>query len=38
MFGGAPEKVWTLQTPSNPDYIQFHLGFANGGMAMIDIA
>jgi len=38
MFDGAPEKVWTLQTPSNPDYIQFHLGFANGGMAMIDIA
>ena len=38
MFGGAPEKVWTLQTPSNRDYIQFHLGFANGGMAMIDIA
>ena len=38
MFGGTPEKVWTLQTPSNPDYIQFHLGFANGGMAMIDIA
>ena len=38
IFGGAPEKVWTLQTPSNPDYIQFHLGFANGGMAMIDIA
>ena len=38
MFGGAPEKVWTLQTPSNPDYIQFHLDFANGGMAMLDFS
>ena len=38
MFGGAPEKVWTLQSAANPDYIQFHLGFANDGMAMIDIA
>ena len=38
MFGSAPEKVWTLRSPSNPDYIQFHLGFANDGMAMIDIA
>ena len=23
MFGGAPEKVWTLQSAANPDYIQF---------------
>jgi predicted dehydrogenase len=38
MFGGAPEKVWTLQPAANPDYIQFHLGFANDGMAMIDVA
>ena len=38
MFGSAPEKVWTLQSAANPDYIQFHLGFANDGMAMIDIA
>ena len=38
MFGSAPEKVWTLQSGANPDYIQFHLGFANNGMAMIDIA
>ena len=38
MFGSAPEKVWTLQSPSNPDYIQFHLSFINDGMAMIDIA
>jgi len=38
MFGSAPEKIWTLQSPNNPDYIQFHLGFANDGMAMIDIA
>ena len=37
MFGGAPEKIWTLQSAANPDYIQFHLGFANDGMAMIDI-
>ena len=38
MFGSAPEKVWTLQSAANPDYIQIHLGFANDGMAMIDIA
>jgi myo-inositol 2-dehydrogenase/D-chiro-inositol 1-dehydrogenase len=38
MFGGAPEAVWSLQSAANPDYIQFHLGFANDGMAMIDIA
>ena len=38
MFGSTPEKVWTLQSAANPDYIQFHLGFANDGMAMIDIA
>ena len=37
MFGGAPEKIWTLQSAANPDYIQFHLGFTNDGMAMIDI-
>ena len=38
MFGGAPEKIWTLQSAANPEYIQFHLGFTNDGMAMIDIA
>lgn len=38
MFGDAPETVWSLQSAANPDYIQFHLGFANEGMAMIDIA
>jgi len=37
MFGGAPEKIWTLKSAVNPDYIQFHLGFTNDGMAMIDI-
>ena len=37
MFGGAPEKIWTLQSAANPEYIQFHLGFTNDGMAMIDI-
>ena len=34
----APESVWSLQSAANPEYIQFHLGFANDGMAMIDVA
>ena len=38
LFGSAPESVWSLQSAANPGYIQFHLGFANDGMAMIDIA
>ena len=38
LFGSAPETVWSLQSAANPEYIQFHLGFANDGMAMIDIA
>ncbi|MDP6795265.1 MAG: Gfo/Idh/MocA family oxidoreductase [Verrucomicrobiota bacterium] len=38
LFGGAPKTVWSLQSAANPDYIQFHLGFANDGMAMIDVA
>lgn len=38
LFGGAPETVWSLQSAANPGYIQFHLGFANDGMAMIDVA
>ena len=32
------ETVWSLQSAANPEYIQFHLGFANDGMAMIDVA
>ena len=38
LFDGAPKSVWSLQSSTNPDYIQFHLGFENGGMAMIDLA
>ena len=38
LFGSAPETVWSLQSAANPGYIQFHLGFANDGMAMIDVA
>lgn len=38
LFGDAPKTVWSLQSAANPDYIQFHLGFANDGMAMIDVA
>jgi myo-inositol 2-dehydrogenase/D-chiro-inositol 1-dehydrogenase len=38
LFGSAPETVWSLQSAANPEYIQFQLGFANDGMAMIDIA
>jgi len=38
LFGSAPETVWSLQSNANSDYIQFHLGFADDGMAMIDIA
>ena len=38
LFGSAPETVWSLQSAANPEYIQFHLGFANDGMAMIDVA
>ena len=38
LFGSAPETVWSLQSTANPDYIQFHLGFASDGMAMIDVA
>ena len=38
LFGSAPETVWSLQSAANPDYIQFQLGFANDGMAMIDVA
>ncbi len=37
MFDGEPEKIWTLQSSDNPNYIQFHLGYANDRMAMIDI-
>ena len=33
-----PDSVWSLQSAVNDDYIQFHLGFTNGGMAMIDLA
>ena len=38
LFGSAPETVWSLQSAANPEYIQFHLGFSNDGMAMIDVA
>ncbi len=38
LFGSTPETVWSLQSAANPEYIQFHLGFANDGMAMIDVA
>jgi len=38
LFGNAPETVWSLHSTANPDYIQFHLGFASDGMAMIDVA
>lgn len=38
LFRSAPETVWSLQSTANPDYIQFQLGFANDGMAMIDVA
>ncbi|MEC7882035.1 MAG: Gfo/Idh/MocA family oxidoreductase [Verrucomicrobiota bacterium] len=37
LFGNLPESVWSLQSAINKDYIQFHLGFSNGGMAMIDL-
>ncbi len=38
LFGSAPETVWSLRSAANPEYIQFHLGFANDGTAMIDVA
>ena len=38
LFGSTPEKVWSLQSAANPEYIQLHLGFATDGMAMIDVA
>ena len=38
LFCSAPKTVWSLQSAANPEYIQFHLGFANDGMAMIDVA
>ena len=37
-FNEVPDSVWSLQSAVNDAYIQFHLGFTNGGMAMIDLA
>ena len=42
LFGGRPDLVYALERntsgPSShdPDYVQLHLGFAGGGMALID--
>ncbi|MDP6893041.1 MAG: Gfo/Idh/MocA family oxidoreductase [Verrucomicrobiota bacterium] len=38
LFGDTPESVWSLQSAANEDYLQFHLGFTNGGMAIIDLS
>ena len=38
LFGETPESVWSLQSATNEDYIQFHLGFTHGGMAVIDLS
>ena len=37
LFEAQPESVFALQR-SNPDYFQVHLGFSQGGMAIIDRA
>ena len=42
LFGGRPEVVYAVErNPSHPrshhlEYVQLHLGFAEGGMALID--
>jgi len=38
LFSDTPESVWSLQSATNEDYLQFHLGFTNGGMAIIDLS
>ena len=35
LFGGMPTEVYAV---SRPSYVQVHLGFADGGMALIDDA
>ena len=41
LFGGLPNLVYALERntspqPQNLEYVQLHLGFAGGGMALID--
>ncbi len=38
LFDDTPDSVWSLKSAANEDYLQFHLGFANGGMAIIDLS
>ena len=44
MFGGIPTQVYATARTTRagglelPDYLQMHLGFGDGGMAMIDLA
>lgn len=39
MFGAPPTSVFAIRHSSeNPHFIQIHLGFRKGGMALIDIA
>ena len=36
LFGEQPTKIVSLQSPAVDEYIQIHLHFGNGGMAVID--
>jgi predicted dehydrogenase len=44
LFGQFPREVYALgrrcyhEPPEEPDYLQTHLGFAGGGMALLDVA
>jgi myo-inositol 2-dehydrogenase / D-chiro-inositol 1-dehydrogenase len=39
LFAGAPTEVYAAgRPPPDPDYVQMHLGFAGGGMALLDLA
>lgn len=43
-FGSSPQRVYAVGgrhrpgPPEEPDYVQLHLGFAGGGMALIDFS
>ncbi len=38
LFGGMPTEVYAVRRGDNGEYVHVHLGFADDGMALIDVA